>query len=59
MLNRLREGNQTMQDIVKCKERIIEANSCHFPKDVPHLFVQNSKVNDFNEKAHRAMPGTD
>ena len=29
MLNRLREGNHIMQDILKFKERITGANSCH------------------------------
>ena len=58
ILNRLREGKHTAEDILKFKERIIEPNSCQYPKDVPHLFIQNAKVNDFNDRAHRAISGT-
>ena len=32
MLNRLREGKHTTEDVMKFKERIIEPNSCHDPK---------------------------
>ena len=58
MLNRLREGNHTKEDIVKLKERLIADTSPHCPKDAPHLFIQNAKVNDFNSRAHNALPGT-
>ena len=57
MLNRLREGKHTTEDVMKFKERIIEPNSCHDPKDVPHLFIQNAKVNEFNDRAHCAISG--
>ena len=36
----------------------MENNSCYHPKDAPRLFVQNAKVNDFNDRAHRAISGT-
>ena len=49
ILNRLREGNHTKDDILKIKERIFEENSVHDPMDAPHLFIQNIKVNEFNE----------
>lgn len=58
MLNRLREGNHTKEDIVKLKERLIADTSPDCPKDAPHLFIQNSKANDFNGRAHNALPGT-
>ena len=58
MLKRLREGKHTTEDILKFKERIIGNNSCYHPKDAPHLFVQNAKVNDFNDRAHQAISGT-
>ena len=59
MLNRLREGNHTNKDIMQLKERpIILPSSANYPKDAAHLFVRNSKVNDFNNEAHNALPGT-
>ena len=33
-------------------------NDALYPKDAPHLFIQNAKVNDFNDKAHNALTGT-
>ena len=58
MLNRLREGNHTKEDIMKFKERILQANSTSYPIVAPHLFIQNAKVNEFNNRAHEAIPGT-
>ena len=54
ILNRLREGNHTNDDILKLKERMIEENGIHDPMNVPHLFIQNIKVNEFNERVHQA-----
>ena len=45
--NRLREGNHTPDDIAKLKERCISENSRNYPIDVPNLFIQNSKVDEF------------
>ena len=56
MLNRLREGKHTRQDIMKLKERLIDSNSSTY-LNVPHLFIQNAKVNKFNDRVHRAMSG--
>lgn len=36
------------------KDRLITPNSSTYPSDVPHLFIQNKKVNEFNEKVHNA-----
>ena len=44
ILNRLREGNHTQDDIAKLKERCISEHCMNYPIDVPHLFIQNSKV---------------
>ena len=52
--NRLREGNHTPDDIVKLKERCISQNRRNYPIDVPHLFIQNSKVDEFNNRVHMA-----
>lgn len=56
MLNRLTEGKHTCQYIMKFKERLIDSNSNKY-LDVPHLFIQNAKVNNFNDRAHNAMSG--
>ena len=58
MLNRLREGNHTKEDIMKFKEQILQPSSTNYPIDAPHLFIQNAKVNEFNDRAHRAISGT-
>lgn len=57
LLNRLREENHTKQDIQKLKQRIISITNHEYPKDAPHVFIQNAKVNDFNARAHNALPG--
>lgn len=57
MLNRLREGKHTKEDIKIFKKRLIKTNDRNYPLSVPHFFIQNAKVNDFNDKVHRAMSG--
>ena len=57
LLNRLREGNHTPEDIAKLKERCISENCTNYPIDVPHLFIQNSKVDEFNRRVHMAATG--
>ena len=57
ILNRLREGNHTPDDIEKLKERCISENCRNYPIDVPHLFIQNSKVDEFNNRVHMAATG--
>ena len=57
ILNRLREGKHTKDDILKLKERLIKENSIQHPMDAPHLFIQNKKVNEFNERVHNAATG--
>ena len=57
ILNRLREGKHTKEDILKLKERVITENSNDDPMDAPHLFIQNKKVNEFNERVHNAATG--
>ena len=58
MLNRLREGKHSKEDIIKFKERLIQSNNRNYPVDAPHLFIQNAKVNEFNDRAHRAISST-
>ena len=33
---------------------MIQQNIPTYPFDAPHLFIQNAKVNDFNERVHNA-----
>ena len=33
-------------------------NNNDYPTEAPHLFIQNAKVNEFNCKAHNALPVT-
>ena len=42
---------------MKLKERLIEETSIHDPLDIPHLFIQNKKVNEFNKRVHEAGKG--
>ena len=56
LLNRLREGKHTASDIAKLKERVITEDRNN-PIDAPHLFIQNAKVDEFNERAHNAAMG--
>ena len=56
LLNRLREGKQTASDIAKLKERVVNED-INNPIDAPHLFIQNAKVDEFNERVHNAATG--
>ena len=58
MLNRLREGNHTKEDITNFKTRLVHTNSSGYPLNAPHLFIQNAKVDEFNIRAHNASSGT-
>ena len=55
--NRLREGNHTTDDIAKLKERCISENCRDYPTDIPHFFIQNSKVDEWNNRVHMAATG--
>lgn len=57
ILNRLREGKHTAQDIMKFKERLVESDSKNYPLELPHFFVRNDEVNKFNNRVHLAMSG--
>ncbi|KAK3099796.1 hypothetical protein FSP39_009735 [Pinctada imbricata] len=50
LLNRLREGNQTQQDIDTLKERqlSIPQTDIHYPSTSVHLYATNERVNAFN-----------
>ena len=55
ILNRLREGKHTEDDILKIKERIVLEQNC--PQQATHLFIQNSMVDEFNNQVHEAATG--
>ena len=55
ILNRLREGNHTDHEILKTKEKIVSDDNSLI--NVPNLFTQNNKVNDFRERVHQAATG--
>ncbi len=50
LLNRLREGKQTPQDVLQLNTRKINVNSSDYPALVPHLFSRNADVNAYNSK---------
>ena len=56
LLNKLRKGKHTNDDIMELKERLIVENGIKDP-DVPHLFIQNKKINEFDETVHNATTG--
>ncbi len=53
LLNRLREGHHNHDDlnaeIQDCgQSRIVATNSAQYPKNAPHLFYCNAKIDHFN-----------
>ena len=54
ILNRLREGKHTEEDIRILKQRLICENDPNYPHHAPHLFYQNKKVEYFNKKVYNA-----
>ena len=52
LLSRLREGNQSQDDIEKLKSRIIDENHPNYPYDAVHMFATNAEVDEFNETAY-------
>ena len=52
LLNRLREGNQTSDDIKLLQTRCFSQTSSEYQSafNYPHLFLKNDKVDDFNSQ---------
>lgn len=48
MLNRLRENNMTDEDKQLISQRFIGQDSHVYPKEAPHLFIENKFVDCFN-----------
>ena len=55
ILNRLREGKQSKDDIIKIKERCTNDQNC--PREAPRLFIQNAMVDDYNEAVYQTSTG--
>lgn len=55
ILIRLREGKQTEQEILTFRQREVEENYAFL--DIPHLFIENSQVDAFNDKVYNSAPG--
>ena len=49
ILNRLREGKHTEEDLRILKQRLISESDGNYPHRAPHLFYQNKKVECFNK----------
>ena len=56
LLNRLREGKHTASDIANLKYRVVNED-INNPVDAPHLFIQNVKVDELNERVHNRATG--
>lgn len=57
ILNHLREGLHTHEDINKLKERIcISQTESEAYNHIPHLFIQNKRVEEFNLLMHNKAP---
>ena len=52
LLSRLREGNQTQDDIEKLKRRVTDENHPQYPYDV-HVYATNAEVDSLNETYDR------
>lgn len=57
VLNRLREGKHTSQDICTLKDRLIEPHNENYPIEAPHFSIQHTKVNTSNKKVYCIMSG--
>lgn len=54
ILNRLREGKHTNEDIKVLKQKLISEKDPNYHHSAAHLFIQNDKVIDFNRKVYNA-----
>ena len=55
ILNRLREGKHTENDIMKMKERCVDEKDC--PREAPGLFIRNAMVDEYNETVYQTSTG--
>ncbi|XP_078378018.1 uncharacterized protein LOC144661191 [Oculina patagonica] len=57
ILNRLREGIHTENDLNILRARIIEDPNMNYPRHAPHLFIQNDSVDEFNRSVYNSAAG--
>ena len=57
ILNRLREGIHTENDLHILRARVIEDPQVNYPRHTPHLFIQNNSVNEFNRSVYNSAAG--
>ncbi|XP_063951720.1 uncharacterized protein LOC135153231 [Lytechinus pictus] len=55
LLNRMREGKQTKEDIKLLKGRIISKEDENYPVDVTHLLYHNEAVDAHNKQLHSSV----
>ena len=52
----MREGNRTNAHIAKLKERVMQED-INRPVDAGHLSIQNTRVDEFNQRVYNAASG--
>ncbi|XP_078345269.1 uncharacterized protein LOC144630776 [Oculina patagonica] len=57
ILNRLREGIHTENDLNVLRARVIEDPEVNYPRHAPHLFIQNDRVDEFNRAVYNSAAG--
>ncbi len=57
ILNRLREGIHTENDLNILRARIIEDPEVNYPRHAPHLFIKNDSVDEFNRTVYNSAAG--
>ena len=57
VLNRLREGIHTDNDLNIFRARIISDCEGNYPRNAPHIFIQNNRVDNFNLTVYNSASG--
>lgn len=57
IFNQLREGKHTRDDILRIRDRIVQDSSANNLMQIPHLVVQNNKVDEYKVKLHCLAAG--
>ena len=57
LLNRVRVGKHTMEDIKTLKQREIKSSSPDYPKLAPHIFALNAEKDEHNKEILDTLPG--
>ena len=58
LLNRIRIGSQTDDDIRIIQSRSITPSDPNYPSDALHIWVENAPVNEYNNKKLEEIPGS-